>query len=111
MRRVMRKPADMDSQQFVSRVGELNRYLEEFPATNQRVAATKLEDDELMDILEFSVPNSWQRQMVLQDFDPLDSTPQQFVNFFQRMEMIEADSNPAARNGGKGSDKKRKITD
>ena len=51
------------------------------------MAATKLDDDEIMDILEFSVPNSWKRQMVLQDFDPLDSTQAQFVNFCQQMEM------------------------
>ena len=110
MRRVMRKPSEMDSQQFVSRVGELNRYLQEFPASNNRVSATKLDDDEIMDILEFSVPNSWQRQMVLQDFDPLDSTPAQFVNFCQRMEMIESDGKPPAKGNGKRNDGKRRKT-
>ena len=33
---------------------------------------TKLEEDKLKDILESGVPNSWQREMVIQGFDPID---------------------------------------
>ena len=85
----MKKPLSMTVQEYVSRVGELNQYLTEFPPSAVALTITKLPEDELMDILEFSVPQSWKRQMLLMDFNPIDSTPAQFVNFCQRLELTE----------------------
>ena len=41
----------------------------------------KLDDDETKDIFFFGIPNSWQKQMILQDFDPLDHTLEELVDF------------------------------
>ena len=81
MRRFLRKPFDMKVQDFVSRMGELNEYLTSFPSATPGIAATKLPEDEVLDILEFSMPQSWQRQMLLLDFNPIDATTQEFVHF------------------------------
>ena len=91
MRRFVRKPFDMKVQDFVSRMGELNEYLTSFPSATPAIAATKLPEDEILDILEFSMPHSWQRQMMLMDFEPIDSTLQEFVHFCQRLEMGESE--------------------
>ena len=56
MRRYLRKPREMKTRDYVNRVLELNGYLTEFPTPNNN-QANKLEDDEIMDILEFSLPN------------------------------------------------------
>ena len=37
------------------------------------------------------MPHSWQRQMMLMDFEPIDSTLQEFVHFCQRLEMGESE--------------------
>jgi len=73
----------MDStiREHIARVVEINWYLMKFPEPKARQQPTKLEDDELLDILEFGCPNSWQRQMMLQNFDPMDHTVQEFVQF------------------------------
>ena len=86
MRRYMRKPRDMSTREFVARVTELNAYLTEFPPFEEN---QKLDDQEIMDILEFGVPNSWQKNMVMQGFDPVTSTTNEFVAFCERHEFTE----------------------
>ena len=86
MRRVLRKPRELSTRDFVSRVCEINNLLTQFPgATNE----SKLPDDELLDLLEFGMPNSWQRSMTLQDFDPVDHSIQEFVSFCERLEATD----------------------
>ena len=91
MRRFMRKPREMKVQEFVCRVGELNEFLLEFPTAVPGVTPTKLPEDEVMDILQFSVPASWQRQMEILDFNPIMESPQTFINFCQRLELHESE--------------------
>jgi hypothetical protein len=86
MRRWMRKPKTMQIRDFVTRVVELNDYLPKFPPFG---ADQKLQDDELMDILEYAVPLTWQRTMFLHNFDPVSHTPTEFVSFCERLEYAE----------------------
>lgn len=119
MRRYMRKPKETKIREYLARVVELNSYLPLFPGGDDNA---KLSDDELCDILEFATPASWQRQMTLQAFDPLEHTPQEVVEFCERLEVTEdvqkstenppknpSDSNPKKRSksssNGKGSGK------
>ena len=57
MRRYLKKPCDMKTCHYITRVQELNSYLTEFdaPTNNQ---ADSLDDDEIMDILEYGMPAS-----------------------------------------------------
>ena len=87
MRRYMRKPRDtMKMRVYRNRVVELNNYLERFPTVfyRNRVvelnnyleqfpiafnATQKIDEDEIVDILEFDTPNKWQSEMVHLGFD------------------------------------------
>jgi hypothetical protein len=86
MRRHMRKPRDMTMRVYVTRVQEINGLLDQFPpfAPNQALA-----DDELIEILEFAIPKTWQKQMIKQNFDPQANTIAAFVQFCERMESTE----------------------
>jgi hypothetical protein len=86
MRRYMRKPREMTTRAFAARVAELNTYLEEFPPFE---ANQELDDPEIMDILENGVPGTWSKNMVLQGFDPVESTITEFVAFCERHEYTE----------------------
>ena len=79
MRWALRKPRSMSIRIYVNRVLELNDQLENFPGTGNDVNETKLPEDEVLDLLEFGIPNSWQKAMVLQDFDPQVHTVNDFV--------------------------------
>ena len=71
MRRFMRKPHEMSMRDFMARLTEINSYLKYFPpfAVN-----AELPMDELVDIGKFAFPLSWQREMVLQGYEPTDHT-------------------------------------
>jgi len=90
MRRFVRKPVGMTTRDYVARISEMNSYLPLFPSvTANGEVPTKLPDDEILDLLEFGVPNSWQRTMILQDFDPLQKSIAEFVQFCERLEEVE----------------------
>ena len=40
------------------------------------------------DLLEFGIPNTWQKAMLLQDFDPQVHTVNDFVQFCERLETM-----------------------
>ena len=87
MRRNLRKPRDVTIRNFRTRLLELNSYLTEFPGTGGD--AQKLDDDDLKELMEFAIPNTWQKAMVLQGFNPVDKTIDDFVEFCERLEFAE----------------------
>jgi hypothetical protein len=86
MRRFMRKPRKLKMREFMARVEELNHDLRYFPAY---VAGARLLEDELLDIYEYGVPSNWQKQFLLQGFDPIEHTKQEFLEFCERLEATE----------------------
>ena len=58
MRRFMRKPRDLSIREYVDRILELNDYLVYFPTKDGEADATKLPDEEIMDILVFGISNT-----------------------------------------------------
>lgn len=86
MRRYMRKPKDMSTRSFAARLSEMNAYLEHFPPHEEN---QELDNEEVIDILEFGVPNAWQKNMVLQGFDPMIHSITEFVAFCERHEFTE----------------------
>ena len=72
-------------------------------ARNQGISA-----DEELDILLFGTPNSWQKEMERQGFDPMIHTPAEVVEFMERLEATDdfegtpvKDSKPAAKTSSK----------
>eukprot|EP00957_Ditylum_brightwellii_P035877 2719018-Ditylum_brightwellii.AAC.1 len=60
MRRNLRYTKETSVKEWVARVSELNSYLKDFPATNGN-ASQPLDEDELLDIWEYGVPQGWRR--------------------------------------------------
>ena len=59
MRRILRKPKDLSTRTYCARFSELNKYLEEFHLFKS--ASQCLSKDEVLEHLEFAVPNLWQK--------------------------------------------------
>ena len=105
MRRFLRKPRDMKARDFVSRVCEINEMLNQFPGAD---GAGSLPQDELLDLMEFGMPSSWQRQMIMHDFDPMDKSIPEFINMCERIEMTEPETKKVSIDNEVIPKKKRK---
>ena len=80
----------MKTKKYVARLIEINNYFPQFPPVTQGGAKpTKLPDEDISDLLEFGLPPTWQKQMALMDFDPVEHPIQDFVEFCERMEEWE----------------------
>jgi len=109
LRREARKPVDMTVREHLMHLLRINA--QEIPRLPPNFSAAQaLSNDELIDILLFGTPKSWQREMDRQGFDPLASAPAQAVEFMERIEMSEDfDSNKKTTTvaQGKGKGKKK----
>jgi len=87
-RREARKPLDMSVKQHIMHIYRINS--DEIarcpPAFNSTQCLTS---DEIIDILLFDTPKSWQREMDHQGFDPLAKTVTEAAEFMERIEMSE----------------------
>lgn len=86
MRRYMRKPKGQTTREYIARVNEINEYLSLFPPFE---ADQKLPTDEILDILEFGMPATWQREFWRQGFDPIAHSIEDFTEFCERLEFTE----------------------
>ncbi len=77
------------------RLAEINGYLINFPPhqANQAIPV-----DELLEILEFPIPVSWQHQMIRND---IDLSQQTIIQFLQFCECLESMENVPSENGTK----------
>ena len=87
MRRDMRKPHDMKIREYYHNLQRLNE--EELPNLPPYGIAQNLSQDEMLDILLFGTPRSWQNEMECQGFDPMEKTIQEVVDFMENLESVE----------------------
>ena len=82
-----RQSKDMKVRQYVARVLEINKILQQFPlqAGENANLSQKLPSDEILDLSEFDMPSFWQKTIVVQGFDPLEHIIQELVNFCERL--------------------------
>jgi hypothetical protein len=102
MRCKMRKPADMKTRQYVNHLFRINfdelKLLPPFGG-----AAQSLSNEELLEIVLFGIPKSWNKEMDRQDFDPFrEASIAKLVAFCERMESAE-DFTPDHQKKAKGS--------
>ena len=98
MRTGMRKPLEMKIQQFVDRMRELNSYLTRFPPISSTAPAKKLDDDEFIEAINASIPNTWKKQLAFLGFLPHENDIAAFVDKCQCFEAAELnDSNPSGK--------------
>lgn len=86
MNRMMRKPRDVTIRAYMVRLVELNQYLVDFPPFQ---ANQHLLEEQLLDIAEYGVPNSWQTKMREFGFDPVEHTMTEFIEMCERFEENE----------------------
>ena len=103
----------MKTRDYCARYSKINKYLESFPPFNGKRQA--IPNDEILEHLEFAIPSSWQKQMVLQGFNTLERTIEDFIEFCERLEFSKSiyDSSHShngqkacAKNGNEKSDSK-----
>ena len=63
------KPRSMKIRSFISRLQELNAYLEESPPDTEGQETAPLPADEIMDIIYHSIPTTWKIKMIVQGFN------------------------------------------
>ena len=59
------KPATMKIRDYAAHLSEINNYLPSFPPYANGDKPEALPEDEMVDLMEFGVPNSWQRHMTM----------------------------------------------
>lgn len=96
LRETVRKPVTMNITDYVARIIELESYLTELPPSYHGQNVVGLSNDDLMEVLHRSIPNSWHDAMRMHDFQPNIHTPQEFIEFCQRIEHVES-KDPNAR--------------
>ena len=108
MRRSLRKLRNMSIRVYVNRVLELNDQLASYPGTGDNTDGTKLPEYKILDLLESGIPNTWQKAMLLQDFDPQVHTVNDFVQFCERLETMESeDKLPREKHTNNNAKRKR----
>ena len=73
-------------------------------------------EDEILDLLEVSMPHAWQRHMRLQGFKPLESSIKEFVEFCERLESTEElpskkGTEDSTNHEGRGKSKRARTTE
>ena len=86
MRQFLRKPVDVCIWDFMTRLIEINKYLQTFPPF---LPDQKLPLDEILDIAEYAVPVTWQRTMHMHGFEPVMHTEAEFVKFCERIKFTK----------------------
>lgn len=80
-----RKPADMGVKAYYMHISRVN--LEEVPLLPPDFdTCQSLGNDELVDLLLFGTPKSWQREMDCQGFDPITKTAAEVVAFMEQID-------------------------
>jgi hypothetical protein len=90
--RIAKKPSDMKFRVYMSRMIELNDYLDKFPPKFN--ADQKYSKEQLLEFIEFGLPKAWQLKMVENNIDLSrdDATYETLIDFGERMELLEAQS-------------------
>jgi hypothetical protein len=112
-RRYMKKTNKYTMREYVARVIEMNAMMVEFPPAFNDTQLIK--EEEMKDLLEFSVPWAWRIEMVKQAFRPLEHDIADIVEFCERQELCESvmkalkNGNSATSRSTGGSKKPPKI--
>ena len=66
---------------FISRLQELNAYLEEFPSDTEGQETAPPPADEIMDIIYHSMPTTWKNKMIEQSINQVDYAIKKMTTF------------------------------
>ena len=113
MRRFLRKPKEMSTREYFTRVQEINNHLTLFPTESEEVA-TAMSQDELVETLYHALPNSWMTEMVKQGKNYAQHGITDLLQTCERFESleepVEKPSKDSSSSSGSSSKKRKKIT-
>ena len=78
----------MTTSAFYARLVELNNFLTYFPTATHD---SKLSEEELIEILEFALPNTWRMHMTLGSFVCSEKTSREILNHCKEIKGLEAE--------------------
>ena len=87
MHRRMRKPADMGIRQFVAAVTQMNAKLIRFPGATR---ADLLKPEQLVELMEFALPNSWRAKFDLAGYTPTEHDKYRLIAEGEQIERAAA---------------------
>ena len=79
---------------YIAHVIKIKDYLEEFPPIVAKGNATKLLNNEILDLLKFGITIKWQQHMQVQNFESTAGNLRNFQDFCEHLES-ELDDHPA----------------
>ena len=85
MRRNIHKLCEVKTRKLLVRIYEMNNHLSCFPGEN----ATKLGDSEMKEIAKDGIPNEWQTQMSLQNFNATEKIVPKFIDLYEWLELLK----------------------
>eukprot|EP00957_Ditylum_brightwellii_P050062 3794803-Ditylum_brightwellii.AAC.1 len=89
MRQALIKPHKKFFQNFVACINSINDQLEQVPPREARTLQVKLVNDNLMDIIESTMPKSWQGEVNRQCFDCMAERQVNFIRFNKNLELLD----------------------
>ena len=107
LRRECRKPFDMQVREYSQHLARIND--QELPLIPPADPNVSLSSDEMIEILLYGTPKTWQREMDRQGYDPISSTWDAVVSFMERIELSEDKPEPSKKpsNGDKKNGAKK----
>ena len=105
VRRDMRKPVDMKVRAYCQNLTRINS--EEIPCLPPFHAQQGLTLDEILDILLYGTPRSWQNEMDRQGFDPLEKGWYATIDFMENLEELEEKKTVQDGNNSKAKKKQK----
>ena len=89
LRRKCRKPVDMSIRVFYMHLQRINT--DEIPLLPPNFNSHQsIDDDEMVDVILYAIPNSWKKMIDIQGKDPDRMTPKEFIAVLEQLEAAEA---------------------
>ena len=77
----------------------INNCLPKFPCTGKpEVEPSKLDNDKIKEIAKYRIPYNWQQQMCLQNFDVMEKTIPEFIDFCTCLKVLEVTTDSKSDN-------------
>ena len=108
MRRNMRKPVHLSIRKYAAHLLHINH--DKIPELPPYSVNNMLPDDEIKEILIYSIPKTWVKEMDCQSKDPYNMTIGDIVDFLKGIEMSEAHDKSATKVEAKNGNNNKKST-
>ena len=86
LRNELHKPRDTKIRYFICRIDKIVKYLKKFSPFG---VGQRLPDDNIHEMVEFSLPKEWQKELIIQGFDSATQGLMELVEFCKRLETSE----------------------